>query len=107
MPQITPNQVISTFKELKEKKSCDYMDLSSHFMKNIIELISSPLSHIFNRSIETGVVPKKLKISKVHYVFQSGSIDEKNNYRLISLISLFGKLIEKIVCNHASIFFIV
>ena len=39
MPQITPNQVISTFKELKDKKSCDYMDLSSHFMKNIIRLI--------------------------------------------------------------------
>ncbi len=104
MPQITPNQVISTFKELKEKKSCDYMDLSSHFMKNIIELISSPLSHIFNRSIETGVVPKKLKISKVHPVFKSGSIDETNNYRPISLISLFGKLLEKIVCNHLSSF---
>lgn len=104
MPQITPNQVISTFKELKEKKSCDYMDLSSHFMKNIIELISFPLSHIFNRSIDTGVVPKKLKISKVHPVFKSGSIDETNNYRPISLISLFGKLLEKIVCNHLSSF---
>lgn len=45
----------------------------------------------------TGTVPKLYKITKVVPIFKSGDSSEPNNYRPISLISNFAKILEKIV----------
>ena len=64
-------------------------------------VVALPLSHIFNRSILSGVVPKELKIARVTPVFKKGgNLTDVNYYRPISLISSFSKILEKIVCNQ-------
>ena len=68
-----------------------------NFIKKCISLIESPLLHIFSLSIKQGIVPDKFKIAKVVPIFKSGPDDDLNNYRPISLISNFAKILEKIV----------
>ena len=53
-------------------------------------------------SLETGFVPQQIKISKVIPLYKNGSGDKNNfsNYRPISILSSFAKLIEKIVCSQ-------
>ena len=57
-----------------------------------------PLLHIFNLSLQTGVFPDKLKIARVT-LFKCGDNYELGNYRPISELPCFSKLLEKIMYN--------
>ena len=67
-------------------------------------IIIDPLTYIFSLSISTGKVPDKLKLAKVILVYKSGQADLVSNYRPISLLSIFDKLVEKIICTRLSNF---
>ena len=51
-----------------------------------------------------GIVPQQLKTAKVIPVFKSGRKDLMDNYRPISLLSCFSKILEKIVCARLTNF---
>ena len=55
------------------------------------------LSDVFNQLIREGVFPKILKIAKVIPTHKRGSVSSPNNYRPISLLSPFSKLLEKLI----------
>ena len=59
-----------------------------------------PLAYIINRSFSTGVFPKLMKIVKVIPIHKGGSTQDVNNYRPISLLSIFDKIIKKIMHKH-------
>ena len=50
--------------------------------------------------METGVFPDKLKIAKVVPIFKSGENNQYNNYRPVSLLSQFSKILEKAFYNN-------
>ena len=52
---------------------------------------------IASLSRNTGVVPKLLKVAKVIPVFKCGDSHLPRNYRPISLLSVFSKLLEKVM----------
>jgi hypothetical protein len=87
----------SAINDLQNKKSTNLNDISMHLVKSSFTSISSPLLHIFNKSLEQGVVPDKFKVAKVIPVFKSGDPLDMNNYRPISLLCSFSKILEKIV----------
>jgi hypothetical protein len=58
-----------------------------------------PLKHIVNLSLATGEIPDQIKTAKVVPIFKSRDSTDINNYRPISLLSSFGKILEKIVAN--------
>ena len=64
--------------------------------------LSKPLAKLINFSFSEGVFPDLLKFANVIPVLKEGDNLDYNNYRLISLISSIGKLIEKIV--HKSLY---
>ena len=51
-----------------------------------------------------GIVPQQLKTARVIPVFKSGRKDSMDNYRQISLLSCFSKILEKIVCSRLTSF---
>ena len=68
-------------------------------VKHIITSIVKPLTHIVNTSFKTGVFPDILKIAKVIPVFKSGI-----NYRPISLLPQFSKILETLFNSRLSAF---
>ena len=60
-------------------------------------MISVPLSHIINLSLETGNFPQQWKVAKISPLLKSGSTTNFDNYRPISVLSIVSKVIEKIV----------
>lgn len=62
------------------------------------------LTKLVNKILKDGVFPKELKISKINPIFKSGSRDNMNNYRPISVISVFSKIVEKIIKIRMSSF---
>ena len=63
-----------------------YLGISTKVIKNIINLISTPLSIIFNKCINLGYFPKKLKIAEIVPIHKSGDPNLPNNYRSISIL---------------------
>ena len=59
--------------------------------------ISPIISSLINDSFLCGIFPSKLKWAKVIPVFKKGSRQDKDNYRLISVLSTFSKIFEKAV----------
>ena len=80
---------------LKPKSSAGYDHLSSKVLKDIADIISTPLSIIIYQSLCSGIFPRKLKIAKVILLFEKGDIQSFGNYRPISLLSSVSKVFEK------------
>jgi hypothetical protein len=68
-------------------------------IKESIEFIAKPLTHIINLSIESGVVPDQMKIARVIPIFKSGTDSLFQNYRPVSVLPIFSKLLERVVYN--------
>ena len=101
---VTGTEIIETVQQLQPKKTLDMTGISTWLLQKIVTAISVPLTHIFQGSLASGLVPNQLKIAKVIPVFKSGQKDSMDNYRPISLLSCFSKVIEKIVCNRLTLF---
>ena len=101
---LTLSEIHETIEQLKSKNSSDSDGLSVTFLKKIALSISKPLLHIFSKSLNTGVIPHQLKISKAIPLYKSGDRSSLDNYRPIALLSSFSKILEKIVCNRLSIY---
>ena len=83
--------------KLKNDKAVGPFSIPVRILKIIRHVVSRPLEAIFNLSFSTGIVPSSLKIAKVIPVFKKGSCTPLNNCRPISLLSLFNKLLEKLM----------
>ena len=59
------------------------------------QVLANPLSYLFNLAFQFGMFPLCLKTAKVIPVFKSG---DKSNYRSISILLTFSKILEKLIC---------
>ena len=94
---VDPNAIIFILSKLKPKTSRGHDGISMKLIKESIDHIIFPLTHIINQSMSTGLVPKHMKIAKVIPIFKSGNKHIFNNYQLISLLPAFSKILEKVV----------
>ena len=85
---------------LKPKKSSGYDKIENVLVKDLRDIISKPLSIIFNNSLMEGLFPVKMKISKVIPLHKSKSREETSNYRPISLLLTVSKILEKVMYNR-------
>ena len=97
---ITENIILDTLKNLKSKNSSGHDKISTKLLKEIMPSIIIPVVYIFNLSIRTGFVPDSYKRARVIPIFKSGTRGDFTNYRPISLLSSFSKLLEKIIAKQ-------
>ena len=69
-------------------------------LKHTIDLISSPLSHVCQLSLSEGYFPSELKLAKIMPLYKANDPSLFNNYRPISLLSVFSKILEKIMYDR-------
>ena len=67
------------------------------FLKSIAPSIALPLSILFMQSLRNGQIPKIWKVASVRPLFKKGLCSLPSNYRPISLTSVIGKVMEKLV----------
>jgi len=93
-------ELIDLIYKLNPSKCPGADNLGPKLIQDISSSIIDPFLHIYNLSLSTGVVPNKLKIAKVIPIFKRGDSHLPNNYRPISLLSVFSKLLEKVMYNR-------
>jgi len=85
---------------IKCKESSGYDEKSSKILKISAPYVLSPLTFIFNKILTTGVFPERFKFSEVKPLYKKGVTTDFSNYRPISLLTSFSKIIEKIIYNR-------
>ena len=99
IPLITEQEIIEIVKSFSDSAP-GHDEIPVKIIKPVIDYISHPLKHIFNRSIVEGKFIQHFKTAKVIPIFKKGSKDLITNYRPISILSTFSKIIEKHVANY-------
>ena len=73
-------------------------------IKDSIDLIAAPLTHICNLSFSQGVFPDKLKTAKILPIFKCDDSSLFSNYRPISILPCLSKVFEKLFYFRLSAF---
>ena len=89
-------EIVNITSMFKSKKSCGYDNVSMWLVKAVIQYIKVPLTHICNISLQSGLFPDKMKLAKVVPLFKSGDRKEISNYRPVSVLPQFSKILEKL-----------
>ena len=94
---VTENEVEFEIRQLSGNKSCGHDEIPPKLVKKIAKHIIRPLTYIYNQSFLTGIIPNDLKIAIVTPVFKANNKEEFSNYRPISVLPCFSKILEKLM----------
>ena len=64
------------------------------------QVVADSLTIIFNRCIKEGCFPTALKLAKVIPIHKGDSVLSVSNYRPISLLPIFSKIMERLIYNQ-------
>ena len=93
----TSYEIINVIDSLSTKKATRSKDLETKFLELSKFIIAPILSKLINVCFETGVFPNCLKTAEVVPIFKKGDRSKATNYRPISLLSQFDKILEKTI----------
>ncbi len=97
---VDTDTIILTIKDLTDKNSVDSDGIHLKFIKDSLYFVAFYLTCIINTSNITRIFPSSWKHTLVVPVFKSGDSNDMNNYRLISLIPIVSKMLEKVVAGQ-------
>ena len=69
-------------------------------MKNTCHHFVEPLTHLFIASLVQGVFSTVLKKAKVIPIFKGGDPSQLSNYRPVSVLPCFSKILERLMYNR-------
>ena len=98
--QIVESGVLKLLKRINASKSNGPDNIPNRVLKECAESIAPILTKIFQRSVDTGVVPETWRNANISCAFKKGDRHLAENYRPISLTSVCCKLLEHIICKH-------
>uniref|UniRef100_A0A6G5ABT2 Putative tick transposon n=1 Tax=Rhipicephalus microplus TaxID=6941 RepID=A0A6G5ABT2_RHIMP len=91
---------MSILGSLDNKSAAGEDGIKASPVKAVAHDIAKPLTHIFNEMISSGIYPDRLKIARVTLLHKGGKCNELGNYRPISVLSIFAKVAEKVLCTR-------
>ena len=94
---VNREEITRLINKLPTHKAAGFDEINPRALKLSAPFIAGPLTHIFNLSLSQACVPRKLKISKVIPIYKKKEKFFPGNYRPISLLSIFDKLLEKLM----------
>ena len=94
------HEVERHLRDIDVKKALGPDNISPYILKKCASQLAAPLAHIFNACIDQQAWPKQWKWARVVAIHKKNSRNCVNNYRPISLLSITGKIYEKIICKR-------
>jgi len=89
----TTHEINKIINSMKNKTSHGYDEISDKILRASSPFILSPLTYIFNKVLSSGIFPDRLKYSEIQPLFKKGKKTEIANYRPISFLPSFSKII--------------
>lgn len=98
--KISIEETREIIKSLKNKHSSGYDGISNKMIKQTVEEIVQPINYIINNSLKYGKFPDSMKIAIVKPIHKKGDINDYGNYRPISILPSFSKILEMAYCRQ-------
>ena len=98
---LTDDEIKETLISPKPNKSPEYDNISSSVVNETSDIFFTALKYIFNLSLQQGIFPENVKIAKVSPIYKKDEEFLLTNYRPISVLSCFSKLLERIMYNRS------
>ena len=97
---VIEEEVKNEIDKLDMNKAPGFDGITPNIIKHVASYIVKPLTDIYNKSFLHGIVPDKLKIAKVIPLYKRKERIYPGNYRPISVLSIFNKLMEKLMFHR-------
>ena len=97
---LTDDEIKEALRSLKPNKSPGYDNISSSVVNETSDIFFTPLKYIFNLLLQQGIFPENLKIAKVSPIYKKDEEFLLTNYRPISVLPCFSKLLERVMYNR-------
>ena len=96
---VNPLETFTIIDHINKNKSIDPNSIPIKLLKTLNNhtFISELLAVLVNDSFNSGIFQKKLKVARITPIFKKDSTLNKNNYRPISVLSVFSKIFEKLI----------
>ena len=99
----TQSEIIEIINEFTNGKSSD---IPIHVIKKSARIISPFLTKHFNHCMQQGIFPDELKLGKISPIHKKDNQELFENYRPISTLPVFGKILEKLIYKRMYSFLI-
>ena len=97
---LTEEEFKNAFFSLKTNKSPDHDNIHVNVIRNLYNELKTLLMNVFNLSLNTGIFPDRMKVPKVTPILKIGEKSSISNYRAISVLPCFPKILERIMYNR-------
>ena len=95
------SEVNQMFRNMKTKKSAGPDNIPPILLANCEATLKPVLHNVFNASLRLQYFPNRYKTGRVIFIQKpGGAITDPKSYRPITLLSVIGKLLERIVSNR-------
>ena len=78
--------------------------MSAFFLRAVACVIAESPALIFNKSLDTGLVPSAWKYYNVTPIYKGGDKADPSNFRPISVVPVAGKILEKLKVSCLGMF---
>ena len=90
------NTVRTVLESIPVNKACGPDGISARIIYECREELVLPLTKLCSLSFPQGTFPARFKQANIVPIFKKGDVKDPKNYRAVSLIPLFGKVLEKV-----------
>ena len=102
---VHPDQILKIISNLKSSQSCGIDNIDSKVIKLIKHQITPVLTHVVNLSIRNQHFPSLWKKAKVIPLLKKSETIYPKNYRPVSLLPIFSKILERAVFSQVVEYF--
>ena len=97
---VCQSDVLEVVQRFKSNKSTDDNTIDMSLMKEVIDCGLKTFTYICNKSFQTDIFPDKVNMTKVVPIYKNGDKHIISNYRPVSLLPQFSKILEKLFVNR-------
>ena len=94
---VNESLIVKTLQGLKASKASGLDNISPRMLKDAAVVVAKALTRIVNESLSQGTVPSEWKYAKISPLYKKGMSTDMDNYRLISVLPVVSKVLERVV----------
>ncbi|KFV59125.1 hypothetical protein N328_09357, partial [Gavia stellata] len=98
-PTTQGEMVSDLLHHLDTHKSMGPDGIHPRVLRELVEVLTKPLSIIYQQSWLTGEVPVDWRLANVMSIFTKSQKEDSGNYRPVSLTSVLGNVMEQIILS--------